>query len=62
MGANSRTYKFALAAALLDLAKQGREVVPLPILAEKYCWSLLTREGGYPPGPRQSPISPRQLA
>jgi len=51
MGVNSRTYKFALGTALLDLAQQGHDAVPLVSLAEKYSWALLTRDGGYPQAP-----------
>ncbi|MGW4482129.1 HNH endonuclease [Rhodococcus triatomae] len=51
MGVNSRTYKFALGTALLDLAKQGHDDVPLTVLAERYSWSLLTRAGNYPQAP-----------
>lgn len=40
MGANSRTYKFALGAALLDLAKEGRTEVSLEELAIPYAWRM----------------------
>lgn len=36
MGVNTRTYKFALGAALLDLAETGRDAVPLVELASTY--------------------------
>ncbi|MHC6215302.1 HNH endonuclease [Rhodococcus zopfii] len=51
MGVNSRTYKFALGTALLELAKQGRDAVALGELAERYAWALLAREGGFPQAP-----------
>ena len=43
MGVNTRTYKFALGAALLDLAKTGRGAVPLIELASTYATHLVNR-------------------
>jgi len=48
MGVNTRTYKFALGAALLDLAKTGRDAVPLIELASTYATHLVNRTGNYP--------------
>ena len=48
MGVNTRTYKFALRAALLDLAKTGRDAVPLIELASTYATHLVNRTGNYP--------------
>ncbi|MGW3090625.1 HNH endonuclease [Streptomyces sp. NPDC001108] len=41
MGANSRTYKFALGEALLELAASGRRDAPLAELAAPYALSLV---------------------
>jgi hypothetical protein len=41
MGVNTRTYKFALAEALLMQAKQGRTDIPLGELAAPYAMALL---------------------
>ncbi|EYT53303.1 HNH endonuclease [Kocuria sp. UCD-OTCP] len=51
MGANSRTYKFALGAALLDLAKTGQEEVTVEKLAAPYAWRLVQHADQYPQGP-----------
>src|SRR5689334_11224955 len=48
MGANTRTYKFPLGAALLDLARSGRDAVPLTELASTYAAYLVDRGGDYP--------------
>jgi len=54
MGANSRTYKFALGAALLDFAQQGREAVGLRELAIPYTLRLAERAQRFPQGPPAS--------
>jgi hypothetical protein len=41
MGANTRTYKFALASALLGFAREGRTELTLPELASPYAMSLV---------------------
>ncbi|MGY1684965.1 HNH endonuclease [Geodermatophilus sp. SYSU D00867] len=56
MGANSRTYKFALGSALLDLAGQGREDVSLTELAAPYAMQLALHAQRYPQGPAASVI------
>lgn len=48
MGANTRTYKFPLGAALLEVAALGRDGVPLVELAGTYATYLLNRTGEYP--------------
>lgn len=48
MGANTRTYKFPLGAALLDLVRSGRDAVPLIELASAYATYLINRSGNYP--------------
>ncbi|WP_233273562.1 hypothetical protein [Streptomyces broussonetiae] len=51
MGANSRTYKFALGAALLDAASRGRSEIPLTELAEPYALELVRHLGDAPQAP-----------
>ncbi|MFI7742260.1 hypothetical protein [Kocuria rhizosphaericola] len=51
MGANSRTYKFAFGAALLELAKAGREEITIEELAVPYAWRLAQHVAQYPQGP-----------
>ncbi|MFI2612258.1 HNH endonuclease [Kitasatospora sp. NPDC018619] len=51
MGRNSRTYKFALGAALLECAATGRTEIPLGELAGPYALALATRLGGAPQAP-----------
>ncbi|MGW2392329.1 HNH endonuclease [Streptomyces lydicamycinicus] len=41
MGANSRTYKFALGEALLEFARHGRDAVPLAEFAAAYSMGLV---------------------
>lgn len=48
MGANTRTYKFPLGAALLEVAGSGRNAVPLVELANTYATHLINRAGNYP--------------
>lgn len=48
MGANTRTYKFSLGAALLEVAGSGRDAVPLVELANTYARYLINRAGNYP--------------
>ncbi len=48
MGANTRTYKFPLGAALLKHAAAGADAVPLRELATTYANYLVNRPGGYP--------------
>ena len=42
MGANTRTYKFSLCAALLDLATSGRDAVPLVAMRQTAVVASLT--------------------
>ncbi|MER5548371.1 HNH endonuclease [Streptomyces sp. NPDC001233] len=51
MGANSRTYKFALGAALLDAAGRGRSEIPLTELAAQYALELVRHLGDAPQAP-----------
>ncbi|MEU4534473.1 hypothetical protein AB0G15_06380 [Streptosporangium sp. NPDC023825] len=48
MGANSRTYKFALGAALLDAAAEGRSEILLRDLAAPYAMGLVRHLGQAP--------------
>ncbi|MFE1127237.1 HNH endonuclease [Streptomyces albidoflavus] len=54
MGANSRTYKFALASALLEFAAEGRAEVTVDELAVPYAMSLVARQQGAPQAPSGS--------
>ncbi|MET8620600.1 HNH endonuclease [Streptomyces albidoflavus] len=54
MGANSRTYKFALASALLEFAAEGRAEVTVDELAVPYAMSLVGRQQGAPQAPSGS--------
>ena len=51
MGANTRTYKFALGAALLELAREGREAVSLDELAVPYAELMLIHGMEFPQAP-----------
>ncbi len=51
MGANTRTYKFALGAALLELAREGREAVSLDVLAVPYARFMLLHARDFPQAP-----------
>lgn len=48
MGANTRTYKFALGKALLMTAGEGRDKVTLDDLAKPYAFALAQRVGHFP--------------
>lgn len=48
MGANDRTYKFALGSALLEAAADGRTDIPLRELAVPYAMGLVRRMGAAP--------------
>ncbi|MGX2997133.1 HNH endonuclease [Streptomyces sp. JNUCC 64] len=48
MGANTRTYKFALGRALLEFGGAGRQDVPLDEFAAAYGLGLVTRPAGNP--------------
>ncbi|MER8066752.1 HNH endonuclease [Streptomyces sp. NPDC094034] len=51
MGSNSRTYKFALGAALLDVAGRGQREIPLAEFATPYAWELARRIEDAPQAP-----------
>jgi 5-methylcytosine-specific restriction endonuclease McrA len=51
MGANTRTYKFALGSALLDLAHAGHEDVTLGQLAVPYAMAMARHVVDYPQAP-----------
>lgn len=54
MGANARTYKFALGSAILELATAGREAVTHEELAVPYALRLAERAAAHPQGPGSS--------
>ncbi|MFD8421063.1 HNH endonuclease [Streptomyces sp. NPDC059466] len=51
MGANSRTYKFALGQALLEFGRAGREGVPVAEFAAAYSLGLVRHLAGDPQAP-----------
>jgi hypothetical protein len=53
MGANARTYKFALGDALLELAASGRDAVTLPELATHYAMGIVLRVRNAPQAPER---------
>lgn len=57
MGANARTYKFALATALLERAKEGRSAVTLRELAEGYSRTLV-EHADMPQAPTAGELAP----
>ncbi|MEV5882766.1 HNH endonuclease [Streptomyces sp. NPDC052020] len=56
MGANTRTYKFALGSALLEYAGQDRTEVPLDELAVPYAMGLVTHLAEAPQAPSGPPL------
>jgi 5-methylcytosine-specific restriction endonuclease McrA len=58
MGANARTYKFALGASLLHHAREGRDAVSLRELATPYALALAERSERFPQGPPSSVRGP----
>lgn len=58
MGANSRTYKFALGSALLAAAEEGRESLTLAELATPYALGIARRVQRYPQAPAKQELAP----
>ena len=58
IGANSRTYKFALGSTLLELARRGQDEVSFAALAAPYAMQLVQRAQRYPQGPTSSTSGP----
>lgn len=56
MGANSRTYKFALGQALLEFAGAGRRSVPLAEFAVPYSLSIVRRMATSPQAPQTTQL------
>ena len=54
MGANTRTYKFALGSALLTFGREGRDSVALSELGRAYAGQLLARNHGAAQAPAAS--------
>ncbi|WP_406838885.1 HNH endonuclease [Streptomyces sp. AHU1] len=52
MGANSRTYKFALGQALLEFGRDGQEAVPLAEFAAAYSLGLVRHSAQNPQAPQ----------
>jgi hypothetical protein len=59
MGANTRTYKFALGHALLSLAGEGRESVTLRELAAPYALAMVDHAQAYPQAPQADGLGER---
>jgi hypothetical protein len=57
MGANSRTYKFALGDALLELAASGRDAVTLEEVAASYAMGIIRRVGDAPQAPERTSLA-----
>jgi 5-methylcytosine-specific restriction endonuclease McrA len=57
MGANARTYKFALGDALLEVAASGRDAVGLNELAALYAMGIVRRVGDAPQASEQTSLS-----
>jgi 5-methylcytosine-specific restriction endonuclease McrA len=57
MGANSRTYKFPLGDALLELAASGRDAVTLEELAARYAMGIVRRVGDAPQASERTPLA-----
>ncbi|GAB7190962.1 hypothetical protein NUM3379_16690 [Kineococcus sp. NUM-3379] len=58
MGANSRTYKFALGEALLQAAGEGRDSLTVPELAVPYAMALVRRAQRYPQASAKQELAP----
>ncbi|MCD0450511.1 hypothetical protein LO762_15125 [Actinocorallia sp. API 0066] len=58
MGANARTYKFALGAALLDFGAEGRTEVSLVELASRYALGIVDHLDAAPQAPAESVSRP----
>jgi 5-methylcytosine-specific restriction endonuclease McrA len=54
MGANSRTYKFALGEALIDAARRGRDEIPLRDLAATYSIAMVRHLDEAPQAPHDA--------
>ena len=57
MGVNTRTYKFALGAALLELGASGADEVSLDDLAVRYAMAMLRRPEERNQAPAKTPRS-----
>lgn len=56
MGANSRTYKFALGQALLEFGQHGRDAVPLAELAAAYSMGMVRHLAEGPQAPQAAEL------
>ncbi|MGX1133106.1 5-methylcytosine-specific restriction endonuclease McrA [Streptomyces glaucescens] len=61
MGANSRTYKFALGEALLEFARQGRQEIPLPEFAAAYSLGMVRHLAQGPQAPQTTRLGERDF-
>jgi 5-methylcytosine-specific restriction endonuclease McrA len=61
MGANSRTYKFALGQALLKFGRLGQDMVPLAELAAAYSLDLVRHLGHSPQAPQAAELGEKDF-
>ncbi|MFF3817421.1 HNH endonuclease [Streptomyces bluensis] len=61
MGANSRTYKFALGQSLLELGRQGHETVPLAELAVSYSFGIVSHLAQSPQAPQVAELGEKDF-
>ncbi|MFE0375830.1 HNH endonuclease [Streptomyces inhibens] len=61
MGANSRTYKFALGEALLECARDGQEAVPLAEFAATYSMGMVRHLAQGPQAPQSAELGEKDF-
>ncbi|MFE9625062.1 HNH endonuclease [Streptomyces sp. NPDC006527] len=61
MGANSRTYKFALGQSLLEFGRHGQETVPLAELAVAYSFSIVGHLAQSPQAPQAAELGEKDF-
>lgn len=61
MGANARTYKFALADALIEHASEGRSSVTLRELATSYTSAIIRHSANGPQAPASTKLAPKDF-
>ncbi|WP_414169955.1 HNH endonuclease [Streptoverticillium reticulum] len=61
MGANSRTYKFALGEAMLEFGRHGREDVPLAELAASYSLGMVRHLAQDPQAPQAAELGEKDF-
>src|SRR5690242_15279053 len=61
MGANSRTYKFALGQALLEFGRRGQDAVPLGEVAAAYSLGLVRHLAQNPQAPQATELGEKDF-